>query len=155
MNARKSGQTNARGHDIVLEPDELPEQHAGEECAEWVGYQFEEQLKRQIGDEQPYRRGQNLREQQRIDPCFGEEPVKQLVTSRRDRLEIIGDQIIREQARIDEAPHPKDMLARVVLDEIGETEGESQREPAVKRCHGKSGDQPPAPHDLTRHAAIL
>jgi hypothetical protein len=40
------------------------------------------------------------------------------------------------------------MLARVVLDEIWEAKGESQRETAVKRGDSESGDQPPAPNDL-------
>ena len=106
------------GDDVVFEPNQLTEKDAGKECAARVRGQLHEQFKRQIGDENADESREQSGKQDWIDTAPGKDPINELVAGRRDGLEIISDQIVWEKRGIDEAPHPKDVLTRVILNEI-------------------------------------
>lgn len=106
------------GQNIVgLEGAEI-EQGGGQETSGGDGQNLEGGPEAVGGCDEPDEDGQNFVEPGGIQANLGGEVIQRGKAPGGDGLEIVCDQVVGKQGGVEEALHPKDVLADIVLDDV-------------------------------------
>ncbi len=140
------------GGEIVVRPDGRAQEHAREEGGHGIRQQAPDESECEPRRCEPEQGRQELARKQRLEPDGGGRAIQGSVSRGRDGLEVVGDRIPREEAGIQVARHPEDVLPRIVLHHVRAAERLCHSRQAAGRGEGQRGGVPRAPATAWRHA---